>query len=79
MVEDIISCGVLSNSIGQILPKHLLLALISEKRGSEGKASSKETKTKSSPGSLTILLLIILLFLSLLLGCQCVILLTSNP
>ena len=69
MVEDIISCGVLSNSIGQILPKHLLLTLISKKRSSEGKASSKETKTKSSPGSLTILLLIILLFLSLLLGC----------
>ena len=79
MVEDIISCGVLSNSIGQILPKHLLLTLISKKRSSEGKASSKETKTKSSPSSLTILLLIILLFLSLLLGCQCVILLTSNP
>ena len=79
MVEDIISCGVLSNSIGQILPKHLLLALISKKWSSEGKASSKETKTKSSPSSLTILLLIILLFLSLLLGCQCVILLTSNP
>ena len=78
MVEDIISCGVLSNSIGQILPKHLFL-LISKKRSCEGKASSKETKTKSSPSSLTILLLIILLFLSLLLGCRCVVLLTSNP
>ena len=79
MVEDIISRGVLSNSIGQILPDRLLLALISKKRSSEGKASSKETKTKSSPSSLTILLLIILLFLSLLLGCRCVVLLTSNP
>ena len=79
MVEDIISGGVLSNSIGQILPEHLLLALISKKRSGEGKASSKETKTKSSPSSLTILLLIILLFLSLLLSCRRVVLLTSNP
>ena len=78
MIENIISRGVLSHSIGQILPKRLFL-LISKKRSCEGKASSKETKTKSSPGSLNILLLIILLFLSRLLGCQCVILLTSNP